>query len=221
LNKRKFDPSDLLIYPILDDGFVEKSKILKIGEEILKSRIKIFQYRAKKTKLKDILELSRGLVDLSRKYKKIFILNDFVKIAKEVEADGVHIGKGDLPIEEARKILGEDKIIGFSTHNLEEAEKALNKGADYISFGPVFKTITKKDAYPVRGLKLLSEVVEKVTLPVVAIGGIRRDSLKEVLKIKVAGVSLISEIYKSNNISENLNQLVRLGEEIKRELGVL
>jgi len=196
-----------LIYPIIDDNFVERDQVLEVAFNFIKSGIKVFQYRAKNTSLEDILSLSYDLTKLSQKHKVRFIVNDYLEIALKVKADGVHLGQDDVDPKKAREILGLDKIIGISTHTLKQAQEAKINGADYISFGPIFKTSTKKDAFKVRGVELLRRVILRVDLPIVAIGGINRENMKEVLGTEVSGIAFIAEIYKSPELLNNLLSL--------------
>ena len=122
-----------------------------------------------------------------------FIVNDHPDIAMAVEADGVHLGQDDLPVEEARKLMGGSRIIGVSTHSVEQARAAQSAGADYIGFGPIFTTKTK-DAGARQGIEGLRQVRKAVTLPVIAIGGINGGNLDEVLRAGADGVAVISAI---------------------------
>lgn len=122
-----------------------------------------------------------------------FIVNDHPDIAMAVDADGVHLGQDDLPVEVARKLMGGSRIIGVSTHSVEQARAAQSAGADYIGFGPIFMTRTK-DAGPRQGIEGLRQVRKAVTLPVIAIGGINSGNLDEVLRAGADGVAVISAI---------------------------
>lgn len=210
---RKLDKFDFLIYPIIDDSLVEKDRVLEVAEIFIKSKVKIFQYRAKNTPLKDVLSISSSLAKLAQSHQAKLIINDYVEVALKVGAQGVHLGQVDTALKEARRILGQDKIIGISTHTLREAKSAEAEGADYISVGPIFKTDTKKDAYVPRGVRFLKKVTSKVNLPVVAIGGINRKNIPKVLETGVKGVALISEVYKFPDLLSNLLDLMQLFRE--------
>jgi len=121
------------------------------------------------------------------------IINDHADIAAAVDADGVHLGQDDLPLENARSLLGPERIIGISTHSLQQALAAQVEGADYVGFGPVFPTSTK-DAGPALGADALRTVCSKVTVPVLAIGGITRSTAGEAVLAGAAGVAVISGI---------------------------
>ena len=122
------------------------------------------------------------------------IVNDRVDVAIATEADGVHLGQDDFPIALARKLLGENRIIGGSAATLEEAQKCLTEGTDYIGFGPVYPTASKADADPVTGIKLLKQTVEAIPLPIIAIGGISADNTPEVIRAGARGIAVISAV---------------------------
>ncbi|MCM8819179.1 MAG: thiamine phosphate synthase [Candidatus Omnitrophica bacterium] len=192
-------------YFILDPFFI-KEDIFKLTKEVIKLGIKIVQYRNKveptKKNYNDALILRKICKNV------FFIINDRIDIALAVDADGVHIGQDDLPINIARKILGKNKIIGVSTHSQKEAIIAKDDGADYISVGPIFKTSTKPNLDPV-GIDLLKKIKKKIDIPIVAIGGINLENAKKVLSCGVESVCAISSIFKGNPI-ENVEKIQSL-----------
>ncbi|MDI6786085.1 MAG: thiamine phosphate synthase [bacterium] len=202
----------------MDDSLIKKDEVLKTAEIFVKSGIKIFQYRAKNTSVEDILSISYSLSKLAQNYQVKLIINDYVEIALKVRAAGVHLGQNDITLKEARRILGQNRIVGISTHTLGEARIAQAEGSDYISIGPIFKTHTKKDTYLIRGTKFLKKIVSNVNLPVIAIGGINKKNINRVLKSGADGVALISEIYKSPDLLSNLLVLMKLAKRIKEEI---
>jgi thiamine-phosphate pyrophosphorylase len=135
-------------------------------------------------------------------------LNDHADIAAAVGADGVHLGQDDLPIAAARRILGTDALVGISTHSLEQARAAQAAGADYIGFGPVFQTSTK-DAGEVQGLAKLSAVSLAVSIPVIAIGGITRDTIGDVMKAGARGAAVIGAVCSAGDIPQATAELIR------------
>ncbi len=148
------------------------------------------------------------LARLLRSAGAVFILNDHADIAVAVDADGVHLGQDDLPIEYARKLLGPKKLIGISTHSQEQARAAQMSGADYIGFGPVFPTLTK-DAGPVQGIEKLRTVCQRVTISVLAIGGISRKNVNAVLRSGADGVAVVSEILTATDITSASREMIR------------
>jgi thiamine-phosphate diphosphorylase len=144
---------------------------------------------------------------LTRRFDALFIVNDYADIAVAVDADGIHLGQEDLPMAEARKVVGKDMIIGVSTHSEEEAFSAQEQGADYIGFGPVFHTETK-DAGEPRGTALLDRLSGKVDIPVVAIGGVGPESLGDVISSGARAVAVASAILKGD-MQKNANGFVK------------
>jgi len=183
---------------------VDESVCNRTPEEItlaaLKAGVRWFQYREKRHARARIFEVALKLRRLTADFGAVFIINDHADIAVAVDADGVHLGQEDLPLAEARKVVG-DRIIGISTHSLEEAREASEKGADYIGFGPVFPTKTK-DAGEPKGLEMLARISQAVPIPVVAIGGISKERLKPVLGMGAAAAAVASAIL-VGDISEN------------------
>lgn len=170
---------------------------------------KIFQLRDKTASKKQMLKWAKKI----RKIKGLtFIVNDYPDIAKIVNADGIHLGQEDLSkmsIKKARKILGPNKIIGLSTHSYSQALKAERLGADYISVGPIFKTPSKPKGQPV-GLKLLRKVVEKVKVPVVAIGGIDQSKVKKVRGVGCERFAVIRAVLQKKNIKNAVKNLRKI-----------
>ena len=160
---------------------------------VLKAGVRWIQFREKTKPRRRIYEQSAEIRKLTKDANAILIINDHTDIAQAVDADGVHLGQEDLPIEEARKIVGKDRIIGISTHNLEQAVNAEKAGADYIGFGPVFHTTTKAAGTP-RGISELRTITEKIHIPVVAIGGINLDNVESVFMNGADAVAVASAI---------------------------
>ena len=205
-----------IIYPIIDGSIVTLDNIGKTAEAIIDGGAKILQLRAKSLSSKEFLETARIIRKITKDKGTVFIVNDRVDIALLTDADGVHLGQGDLPVKEARRLLGNNKIIGYSTHNLREALEAVRLPVDYISFGPIFPTKTKEDAQTPKGLKGLSEVRKAVEIPIVAIGGITETNMVHVLKEGVEGVAMISEILTVKDISQKINRVIATAKKIKR-----
>jgi thiamine-phosphate diphosphorylase len=159
----------------------------------LAAGVRLFQYRNKSGSRKEVYSVSYELAGMVKRAGGVFIVNDHADIAKAVDADGVHLGQDDLPLEYGRKVLGGDKLIGISTHSVEQARKAEAAGADYIGFGPLFPTTTK-DAGPHQGVERLRSVRNAVRIPVLAIGGISPDTLAEAMQTGADGVAVISAV---------------------------
>jgi len=181
------------LYIILDDLFFKPDELTGLTTSLLEGGARLFQLRVKNMPAKDFLEMAKTILPLIRFKKGKLIINDRVDIAISSDADGVHLGQDDIPIEKASAIF-KGKIIGVSTHSLEEAKKAQKNGATYIGFGPVFKTKTKKNADLVKGIEGIKEIASVVDIPVVAIGGITRQAFPNVLKAGAASAAVISAI---------------------------
>ncbi len=207
LNDRVIIPS---FYPIIDGSLVTFADMENISSAIMDGGAKIIQLRAKGLSSGDFLESARIIRKITKDRDVIFIVNDRVDIALTVDADGVHLGQDDLPVKEARRLLGSDKIIGCSTHNLREALEAKKLPIDYISFGPVFPTKTKQDAQTPKGIKGLSEIRKAVDIPIVAIGGITETKMIHVLKEGADSAALISDILTSQDISKKVKRLISI-----------
>jgi thiamine-phosphate pyrophosphorylase len=165
------------------------------------------QYREKEKTRREIHREAMRLRALTAGYGAALVVNDHADIARAVDADGVHLGQDDLPLKEARRIMG-DRIVGISTHSLPEAMDAERNGADYIGFGPVFVTTTK-DAGEPRGLEMLGRLRSAVKIPVVAIGGISEESLPLVLNSGADAVAVASAVLRGD-ISENVRSFMRI-----------
>jgi thiamine-phosphate pyrophosphorylase len=169
----------------------------EIATIVLSSGIRCIQYREKDKSRRDIYREALMLRALTDKFGASFIVNDYTDIAIAVNADGVHLGQSDLPLKEARKILEKGKIIGISTHSIEQAIEAEQGGADYIGFGPIFYTATK-DAGKPKGIAALREIKKIIKIPVVAIGGIKAENLESVIDAGADAVAVSSGIIQGN-----------------------
>lgn len=203
---KKFD-FPIGVYAITDSKSGKNKKFLEYCEDLLKGGAKIIQYREKKRDLKLLLEEAKALRELTLKYNATFIVNDYLDIALLSEADGIHIGQDDLPIKDVRKILGENKIIGISTHNPQEAQQAIIDGADYIGVGPIFYTETKEDVCAPVTLEYLDFVNKNIKLPYVAIGGIKENNIDKVLAMGAKSICLVSELVGADNTLETTKRI--------------
>ena len=174
---------------------------------VLRAGVKCIQYREKDLPRREIYVNAVKFRELTRLFDATLIINDHADIALAVDADGVHLGQDDLPLKEARKIMG-SRIIGISTHNLDQAKEAELGGADYIGFGPVFHTTTK-DAGTPKGIDNVRIVKENVSIPVVAIGGISLDNIISVVEAGADSVALATAICKGD-VAVNAENFVHL-----------
>ncbi len=200
----KVYPKENQIYLILGEKFSKGRSNIEVLEEALKAGVRIIQYREKeKTKSEKIIECTE-LMKLTHKYNGLFIVNDDIDIAIIIKADGIHLGQEDLPINLAKKIVS-NMFIGVSTHNIEQARKAVEEGADYIGCGPMFETSTKENIEPSKGVDFLKEVSEEIKIPFVAIGGIKLSNIKLLKEAKYNQIAMISEIVGSDKIIDKIN----------------
>jgi thiamine-phosphate pyrophosphorylase len=188
------------LYAITGEQFHPGRDLVDVMEEAIKGGADIIQLRDKDSSKRDVLKKAKRLRELTAKYNVTFIVNDHIDIAIAVDADGVHLGQGDLPLLEARKVLGKDKIIGISTHHIDEAREAEQNGADYIGVGPVFPTKSKKDVVDPVTTNYVRQVANEISIPFVAIGGIKLHNVDEVLEAGATRICAISEIVGSNDV---------------------
>ncbi len=170
--------------------------------------VKTIQLREKLLSKKDIYKTAVTIRSLTLRYGATFIMNDYIDIALAVDADGVHLGQDDMPVKEARKIIGRNKIIGVSTHSLKQAVAAQASGADYIGFGPIFKTSTKNAGEP-KGIASLKKIREEIDIPIAAIGGINYNNAPEVLNNGADAIAVASGIL-SGDIKENIKRFLSI-----------
>jgi thiamine-phosphate pyrophosphorylase len=159
----------------------------------LKAGLRWVQYRDKKASRRSVYESSLRLRQVTRDFDAMLVINDHADIALAVNADGVHLGQDDLPLSEARKIMGRDAIIGISTHSMQQALCAQESGADYIGFGPIFHTATKDAGKPL-GTGMIAEIKKHLTIPLVAIGGITTMNIHAVIQAGADAVAVASAI---------------------------
>lgn len=197
------------IYGITGDNFAHGKTNLECVKAMIDGGIKIIQYRDKTKSIKEKVKEAKEIRELCREKRVVFIVNDHVDIAILVDADGVHIGQDDMEPSDVRKLIGDNKIIGLSTHSEEQGMKAfLNPDVDYIGVGPIFPTTTK-DTAPV-GLGYLEYAVKNLHLPFTAIGGIKEHNLHEIISRGAKNVCLVSDIIGADNITEKVKELQKL-----------
>ncbi len=186
------------------NGFEDNNAFIDRIAQILNSGVKLIQYREKNKSAKEIISIASKLRQLCSMYDALLIINDRVDIAKIVDADGVHLGQDDIDINLARKIIGEDKIIGISTHKPDDAIIAQDMGADYIGVGPVFKTPTKPSTIPV-GLEYVKWVSQNINIPFYAIGSIDENNIKQVIDAGATKIAAIRSLMNSNDINNTIS----------------
>ncbi len=184
--------------------------------EALAGGCRVVQYRDKQASPAMLLSRARPFARMCREAGAIFIVNDRVDVAILADADGCHLGQDDLPVPEARRICPPGFVLGASTHNVVEARRAQSEGADYIGVGAVFPTTTKRDATEPRGLRLVAEVAAAVTIPAIAVAGVTRDNVRDVLRAGAAGFAVVSDLFGGPGIRERAAEFVKIWEDERR-----
>ena len=201
----------LLLYAVTDRSWLNGETLYEQVEKALKGGVTLVQLREKELDEEHFLEEAIALKELCHKYHVPFVINDNVKIAKEMDADGVHVGQSDMEAGDVRAKLGPDKIIGVSAQTVEQAVLAEKRGADYLGVGAVFPTSSKDDATEV-SYETLKAICQAVSIPVIAIGGITKDNVEELSGSGICGIAVISAIYGQKNIKDaaaNLKMAVK------------
>ena len=182
------------LHVLTDKVLQSRFSHLELARMAIKGGADTIQFRQKVGATREMIEIVRQLKKLCMDSGVTLVVNDRIDVAIAAEADGVHLGQDDFPIPLARKLLGKSRIIGGSAATLEEAQKCLAEGADYIGFGPVYPTTSKEDADPVTGINLLKQAVESISLPIIAIGGISVENTPEVMRAGARGIAVISAV---------------------------
>ena len=193
--------SSARLYLVTDQELSQDRPTPQVAEEALKGGVDIVQLREYSLNDHELLEMAKDLRKLTRAHQALFIVNNRPDIARLADADGVHLGQDDLAVGEARKILGEGKLIGVSTHGMDQARRAVKDGADYIGVGPVYPTQTKKNVVAPVTLKYVQEVAEAgFPIPFFAIGGIKFHNLDEVMSAGARRIAVVTGIVGAANV---------------------
>ena len=204
----KFSKEMLKLYLVTDRKWLDGRKLEDDIEKAIQGGVTMVQLREKNLSNEEFVKIANNVKKICQKYQIPFIINDNLEVALNVDSDGIHIGQDDLPASIVRKKIGTDKILGVSVHNLDEAYKAVNDGANYLGVGAMFTTNTKNDADNVSFSKL-NEICERVKIPVVAIGGINCDNICQFRNINIAGTAVVSAIMKANDITASAKKLIK------------
>lgn len=199
---------DYTLYLCTDRNLMKTETLAETVEQAILGGCSVVQLREKECDTKDFFQVAKGIKQVTDKYNIPLIINDRIDIMLSVDAAGVHLGQEDMPVKEARRIVGENKIIGVSAHNLEEAKKAWEEGADYLGVGAIFGTKTKKNTVDT-SIETLKEICHTVKIPVVAIGGIGLSNIYQLNGSGISGVAVVSAIMVAENVKEVAAELVR------------
>ncbi len=203
----------MLLYAVTDRAWTGEKPLLEQVKEALDGGITFLQLREKELGEEEFLREAEDMKTLAAAYHVPFIINDNVELALAIGADGVHVGQEDMEAGKVREKLGPDKIIGVSAHSVEEAVKAEKSGADYLGAGAVFSTSTKGDAGAL-SMETLKAICSSVSIPVVAIGGIKEENILSLKGTGVAGAAIVSGIFARKNIREACVRLRSLAKEM-------
>ncbi|OQW65314.1 MAG: thiamine-phosphate diphosphorylase [Nitrospira sp. ST-bin5] len=196
------------LYLILDPSVSPEKPLIEALTQAARAGVKVFQYRNKTAAMKEAYAEALPLRKLAAELDVLFIVNDRCDLALAVDADGVHLGQGDLPLDLARKVMGPDKLIGISTHSPDQVSTASAGKPDYLGFGPIFKPGSKQDHDPVVGIEGLRAIRSLTSVPILAIGGITVENVGGVMKAGANGVAVISAILKAPDITQAVSEFL-------------
>ena len=206
---------DLTLYAITDRYWLNGNKLTDVVEDVLKNGATFLQLREKEFSHEEMVQEAKEIKEIAARYHVPFVINDDIYAAKEIDADGVHIGQSDMEYQKAREILGPDKIIGVSAHTVEEALLAEKQGAAYLGVGAVFPTSSKSDVGEM-SYETLKAICKAVSIPVVAIGGISGENVGKLAGSGICGVAVISAIYAAKDVKAAAADLKATVEEMLR-----
>ena len=201
---KKFDTS---LYFITDSTGLDEQEFLYRTEEALKGGVTLLQLREKDKTTREYIELAKKVHSLTKKYNVPLIIDDRVDVAIAIDAEGVHVGQSDMPVDIARKILGEERIVGATAKTVEQALEAYNNGADYLGVGAIYPTTTKVKTV-LTSTETLDKICKSVPIPVNAIGGLNKDNIDVLQGIDIAGICVVSAIMKAESPKKAAEELM-------------
>jgi thiamine-phosphate pyrophosphorylase len=204
------------LYAILDPEQIKARHGSSVLHQLLDGGAGIIQLRAKRMDPRDFFKLAGEARALAHGRGCRLVVNDRVDIALACGADGVHLGQDDLPLGPARKLMA-GKIVGISTHSVEQAREAERGGADYIGFGPMFGTATKDTGYAARGIDMLRAVRAAVSIPIVAIGGIKEENIAQVWQAGADSAAIISDILGADDVAAKVRRILQLSQASQQQ----
>lgn len=201
-----FDSKQLLLYAVTDRSWTGKKTLYQQIEEALKGGVTCVQLREKNLEETAFIKEAIEIKELCHSYQVPLIINDNLKVALESGADGIHVGREDIPVKEIRKLAGKDFIIGATAKTIEQAKQAEEEGANYLGVGAVFPSPTKKNAIRITRQEL-QEICAAVSIPAVAIGGIELSNMEEIKGCGTQGVAVVSAIFSAEDICQTTKEL--------------
>ncbi len=195
--------------------YTERHSYLDSARMALEGGCRWIQLRMKESPTAEVEAVARKVQRLCKEHEAIFIIDDYVDLAKKLEADGVHLGKNDMPVAEARRTLGEGFLIGGTANTFEDIQAHCRNGADYIGCGPFRHTTTKKNLSPILGLEGYAGIIrrmeeEGISLPVVAIGGITAEDIPAIMRTGVDGIALSGTVLRAENPAEEMRRIINI-----------
>ena len=197
------------LYVILDAALLTVPET-ECAQELANAGVQLLQYRNKRASTRELYESSKKLVSVLSPQEASFVVNDRADVAALAAANGVHVGQEDLGVEEARRVVGPDKLVGVSTHNVEQFQRAAASSADYIAVGPIFATGTKSNLDPVVGTEFIRKVRPLTDKPIVAIGGVTLQRAPEIIKAGADSVAVIRDILRAPEPGMRAKQYIDL-----------
>ncbi len=194
-NKKELDTT---LYLVTDSSYHTEKTFLRTVEEALRGGVTLVQLREKERTAREYLDLARKVKEITDRYQVPLLIDDRVDVAAAADAAGVHVGQSDIPVAEARKILGPDKIVGATAKTVEQAEEAYRQGADYLGVGAIYPTTTKVKTILTK-VSTLQDICHAVPIPVNAIGGLNAGNMDILSGTDIAGICVVSAIMKSDN----------------------
>ena len=205
---------DTRLYLITDSTDYSLDEFLFRVEEAIKGGVTLLQLREKERTTREYIDLAERVHKITTRYNVPLIIDDRVDVALAVGAEGVHLGMSDMPVSVARKLMGEDKIIGATAKTVPVAEEAFSQGADYLGVGAIFPTTTKVKTVLTK-TETLKDITEAVPIPVNAIGGLNKDNIDVLKGIKISGICVVSAIMKAENPKQETENLIKRAKELE------
>ncbi len=197
------------LYPVTCEKLSQGRSNLEVLDGLIAGGARIVQLRDKDLSDGEYYQLARAFRERTSNANVTLIVNDRVDVALAVNADGVHLGQGDFPVAQARKLLGHERIIGLSTHNIDEAKEGIRLGADYINVGPIYPTQTKDHVGPAVGIGLLRDVLAFARIPVTVMGGIKLDNLDPLIQAGASRIAVVTGLVGAQDIPAAVREFRR------------
>ena len=205
----KPNPLDFDLYPVTCQKLSCGRNNLDVLDALIEGGAQAVQLREKEISDRELFQMAKAFRQRTAQAGMALIINDRIDICRAVGADGVHLGQDDIPVREARRLLGPQTIIGASTHNLEQALRAVEEGADYINVGPLFSTQTKEHTGSPLGLDMFSKIREAVKIPITVMGGIKLSNVDDVLAAGARRIAVVTGIVAADDIAATVIQFLQ------------